>query len=120
MSTRCLIGIEYPNNEYKYIFCHFDGYPEGVGKTLVESYTSIEKINELISKGDIPSLEDRPEKITPYPDTQTKICDLNMVPNVGEEYIYLWKGDRWECREVDRFDKSFFVYRCLYEVEIEE
>ena len=41
----------YPNNEYKYIYCHFDGYPEGVGATLVESYISREKINNLIALG---------------------------------------------------------------------
>ena len=66
MSTRSLIGILYPNNEYKYIYCHFDGYPEGVGETLIESYISREKINNLIDMGDIPDLEDRLEKITPY------------------------------------------------------
>ena len=118
MSTRSLIGILYPNNEYKYIYCHLDGYPQGVGATLVESYISREKINNLIDMGDIPDLEDRLEKITPYKYTQTKIAKLDMIPNMGEEYIYLWDGDKWICKEVDRFDVSFFNFNSLKEVEI--
>lgn len=55
MSTRAHIGyIE--NNTIHYIYCHFDGYPEHVGRILQESYTDPEKIKQLIALGDISSL----------------------------------------------------------------
>lgn len=59
MSTRSLIGYtKNLNNRTKitYVYCHFDGYPSGVGQTLVENYNTEEKIKELVSKGDLSSL----------------------------------------------------------------
>jgi len=58
MATRSLIGIV-EGNSVKYIYCHFDGYPSGVGVTLNEHYTDTNKIMNLISLGDISSLTDR-------------------------------------------------------------
>ncbi len=34
MSTRCLIGRKVDNNKVEYIYCHHDGYLDGVGETL--------------------------------------------------------------------------------------
>ncbi|HSE44248.1 MAG TPA: hypothetical protein VLA89_02855 [Gemmatimonadales bacterium] len=58
MSTRSRIGIirEKPEGKapvVESIYCHFDGYPEGVGKTLLESWTTEEKVNELMRLGDL-------------------------------------------------------------------
>jgi hypothetical protein len=43
-------------NGYKAIFCHWDGYPEHVGKMLKEHYNTPKKVEELISLGDIDCL----------------------------------------------------------------
>lgn len=56
MSTRSRIGIENEDGTIRSIYCHFDGYPEGVGKELMEHYTDPKKINELLDLGDISSL----------------------------------------------------------------
>lgn len=56
MSTRCLIAIKRENGTYKSIYCHNDGYPEGVGATLNKFYTNENKINRLMDLGDISSL----------------------------------------------------------------
>ena len=56
MSTNCLIGIKRQNESIDYIYCHFDGYPGGVGKILKKHYTDRRKINKLISMGDLSSL----------------------------------------------------------------
>ena len=56
MATRSRIGMEMPNGEVKSIYCHWDGYPEGVGATLKEHYTDPEKVAALIALGDISSL----------------------------------------------------------------
>lgn len=60
MSTRSRIAIETRdtdgNQVINSIYCHFDGYPEGVGTTLFNHYTSKEKVTELIKLGDISSL----------------------------------------------------------------
>lgn len=56
MSTRCRIGLEKADKTIKSIYCHFDGYPEGVGKTLKEHYNDPAKIEKLLELGDISSL----------------------------------------------------------------
>ena len=56
MATTSRIGMEMPNGEVKSIYCHWDGYPEGVGATLQEHYTNPEKVEALIALGDISSL----------------------------------------------------------------
>ena len=56
MATRSRIGMEYTNKQgkkmVKSIYCHFDGYPEGVGQFLINHYDR-EKTEDLIKLGDI-------------------------------------------------------------------
>ena len=59
MSTRSAIGIKNKKGEVKAIYCHFDGYPEYVGKVLVENYDTTEKVEELLALGDLSSLGER-------------------------------------------------------------
>jgi hypothetical protein len=56
MSTRSRIGIQNQNGTVSSIYCHFDGYPSGVGATLHEHYSDREKLQQLIELGDISSL----------------------------------------------------------------
>jgi len=66
MSTRSRIAIETTddsgNKVIKSIYCHFDGCSSGVGKILMENYQGREKVEALISLGDISFLR---EEITP-------------------------------------------------------
>lgn len=59
MSTRCYIcemtGTE-DNPAFRGIYCHHDGYPEGVGKTLALYYGSKDRVDALMALGDLSSL----------------------------------------------------------------
>lgn len=57
MATRSAIGIRLNNGKIKAVYCHYDGYPEGVGKTLVENYDGKTNATKLISLGDISILD---------------------------------------------------------------
>lgn len=61
MATRCRIGIR-ENGKTRSIYSHWDGYLSGVGKTLLEHYTNKNKVEKLISLGDISSLGESIEK----------------------------------------------------------
>ena len=50
-ATRSMIGIEQPNGKIVAVYCHYDGYPEGVGKMLKKFYKSPAVINKLIKLG---------------------------------------------------------------------
>ena len=56
MSTRCRIAIKEENGTYRSIYCHNDGYPEGVGVTLETYYVNPDKIEDLMDLGDLSSL----------------------------------------------------------------
>lgn len=96
MSTRSRIGMEYTdmngNRKVKSIYCHFDGYPHGVGQTLMEHYDR-EKTEQLIELGDISYLEKEVSRLTPNDGTRPHSFD-HPIPGVtvayhrdrGEEY----------------------------------
>ena len=64
MSTRSAIIYHNPEtNLYYGIYCHSDGYPEGVGNTLNIHYTDPKKIEMLVNLGHISSLGERVEPI---------------------------------------------------------
>ncbi len=59
MGTRSRIGIELPDHSVVSVYCHWDGYPEGNGKTLVQHYLNREDVEELIDGGSMSSLRTR-------------------------------------------------------------
>lgn len=56
MSTRSRIAIEEDDGSIRSIYCHFDGYPEGVGAILKKHYTDPQKIEKLLELGDLSAL----------------------------------------------------------------
>ena len=57
MGTRSTIAIEYENGFVAQIYCHWDGYLSHNGKILLEHYTEVPKIAELINLGDLSVLD---------------------------------------------------------------
>lgn len=55
MSTRSAIGIKH-GDIIKAVYCHYDGYPEYVGRTLLLYYPDSIKVNKLIAMGDMSCL----------------------------------------------------------------
>ena len=57
MSTNSLIGIlNKEKRTVKSIYCHWDGYLEGVGDELATNYKDVDKVRELIELGDLSGL----------------------------------------------------------------
>ena len=59
MSTRCSITYKTPEGKFVGIYCHNDGYLDGVGQVLLDHYRDPAKVAELIALGDISSLGER-------------------------------------------------------------
>ena len=95
MSTRSLIGILTGENKDKieYIYCHFDGYLEGVGETLGNEYRDIEKVKQLIALGDLSCLA---EKVNPDPDKPHSFDGQYDGTGVQEDVCIAYGRDRGE------------------------
>lgn len=54
MSTRSNIALfDTGNGAVRSIYCHYDGYPEGVGATLLAHYQDASRVSELLALGDL-------------------------------------------------------------------
>lgn len=56
MATRSRIGMQRNDGTIISVYCHWDGYPKHHYPILRENYNTVEKVEELISGGDISSL----------------------------------------------------------------
>ena len=120
MSTRSSIAIQHSDVEIESVYCHSDGYLEGVGTTLLNSYTMESRVKDLLKHGDISSLG---YKLSPTeydhsfatPEKGTTVFygrdrgDKNIksqihfgIPDFIDartsehcEYLYLWSKGEW-------------------------
>ena len=57
MATRSIIAVSSTvSKKIESIYCHWDGYPKGVGVMLARSYPDIINAQELMQNGDASSL----------------------------------------------------------------
>tara|TARA_R110000823_G_scaffold287824_1_gene406079 strand:+ start:210 stop:599 length:390 start_codon:yes stop_codon:yes gene_type:complete len=104
MATRSNIAIENQDKTVSVIYCHNDGYIDGVGKLLQENYNTREKMEELIALGDISSLGETIEETVAYhrdrgekleEPMQYKTVEVYFEDHNGEiDYLYCFTLDR--------------------------
>lgn len=117
MSTNSRIGILHSNGHCETIYCHWDGYFSGVGKTLFLHYKTKEKVESLLALGDISSLgtelgekhsfetylpevttayhRDRGDCLTPAQKNKSKHELENDAPFI---YLFVVKTGKWTCK----------------------
>lgn len=133
MSTRCRIGLLLPDGKVKSVYCHSDGYPEGVGAVLKRCYNDRAEIEKLLEGGDISRLGEyydekearakwadykHPYEGTKYykdrgEDTPARIDESvwefkQNIGRTGEDYTYLFTPhymgvERWQVCETPYF-----------------
>lgn len=123
MSTRSSINVKVGNKIHS-VYCHWDGYPTGNGKMLLEHYNSQALAEKVVSLGSISFLGesmDKPEFSThsfnnpvegisvvysrDRGDTETKPIVSRSMKNAMEKieqvYNYFWDGEKWLVFEDD-------------------
>jgi hypothetical protein len=100
MATRSRIGIENENGTITSIYCHFDGYPDGVGTTLKEHYLSTQKVRMLLNLGDISILGE-----------QVATMDEHTFENPKEGITVAYHRDRGEVKREARTDVSIEQFK---------
>ena len=125
ISTRSRIGYISKNGNVKSIYCHFDGYPDGVGKTLYNYYKDLNKIKELISLGSISSLAKNVQPNSNLPHS----FDGERQEDVTVAY-HRDRGEGWKHtkpithKSIDAFEKCFIgtnmEYAYLFDERIKQ
>lgn len=108
MSTRSSICVK-TNGKFKTVYCHFDGYLSGVGKTLFENYGDQEKAESIVELGDLSSLNitvDCPEGHS-Y-DSRAANCSVFYGRDRGEDGVEAKEFDTYA--EALAFNQQEFNY----------
>lgn len=98
--------------QYLEIYCHFDGYVDGVGRCLIENFETYEKALNLVLCGDHSSIINGTIPYIALWETKWdwfKPKKYNSVPEVTENYQYLFKSNEWYYR--DFWDKTWRLVR---------
>ena len=104
MSTRSTIALEFADGTVQQVYCHSDGYLEGVGDTLCRSFTNPFALRDLIDLGDM-SYIGAPYSLSGENCPPNKFEDLTdyFLNCQQEEYDYI-------LRNID--DKPVWFVRC--------
>ena len=118
MSTNSLISIKEPSGKTTGIYCHWDGYIDGVGTVLYHCYQNVNKIRELIALGDISYLEEKVAPTKPghsfdHPEANVTVA---YHRDRGEEFNQI-TADTYEEFLVKSSSYALVPYRYLYVVE---
>lgn len=105
MATRSVIGIFNADETVTSIYCHHDGYPEGVGAELVKKFASEEAIRALIAGGDASSIVNEVEyykgsKAGAALTHKGVEAFMRSARNCGAEYAYLYVGGAYTCFDI--------------------
>lgn len=96
MSTRCLMGIteDIKSDRMTCVYCSHDGYPEGVGATLLSFYDTDEKIRRMMEGGDMSSLGDSPDQCDYYNEGDYAAASRIRISSVHTDIEYCYAFDR--------------------------
>jgi len=111
MSTNSAISMKLDNGQLKAVYCHWDGYPSHNGMLLKRYYNTKEKVEELLTFGDISSLADCVENCEFYHRDRGEKLIISQLANLEifhslyylsgkfstAEYIYVFDHEEWKC-----------------------
>lgn len=105
MATRSFIGKK-TQGGITGVYCHYDGYPSGVGDTLQRHYTDPLKVDALLALGSLSSLgldivqtvayaRDRGETLAVPLFYRTEEALTLGCREIGMQYAYVFDNGQW-------------------------
>tara|TARA_B110000240_G_scaffold184378_1_gene218943 strand:+ start:471 stop:1103 length:633 start_codon:yes stop_codon:yes gene_type:complete len=106
MATRALIGYLSEDREFTCTYNHYDGYPEGLGKALLDHYDTDEQAKKIANTGYISSVDEDGTIDSKYDEPANKMVlddDIieaglqigEKVDEYGGQYGYVWFDNQW-------------------------
>ena len=106
MATRALIGYLDEDRNFTCTYNHYDGYPEGLGKALLDHYDTDEQAKKIANTGYISSVDEDGTIDSKYDEPADKmVLDEDVieaglqigekVDEYGGDYGYVWFSNEW-------------------------
>jgi hypothetical protein len=120
MTAHCNIGVLQESGHCVTVYCHNNGWPRFVGRTLLDHYPSRELAWNLLKNGDIHFLEESVDLTEYYVEqgkskhtTIARSWQVGQVLTEGEEYVYLWseKNECWLYADIGHTGGKLIVLR---------
>lgn len=103
--------IEKTEEGFRYVYCHYDGYPDWNGIVLHNFYDTSEKVKKLLDLGNISTLDreigekhdfgTRPENQSTFygrdrgdANQEAQFTKTVLTEQFGS-WLYLWDGEQW-------------------------
>ena len=115
MATRALIGMQVKNG-IKSMYCHWDGYPTGAGRTLLDHYPNLAKVAALIKLGHVSRLGSNPvlaEKSEDGEACTSAHTELTWTLHAGAGLADMWD-------EADQEYEYLYTRQCVWLVRISD
>lgn len=121
MATRSTIALEFADGTVEQIYCHWDGYLDGVGAELQAGYTDPFALRDLIDAGDTSTIG------SPYSE-RGEVCPSRKYKNADEyfdccqqeEYDYILRNVNGVATWFVRFYASEGVWLTFEEARLAE
>jgi hypothetical protein len=97
MGTRSYIGYK-DSDCVKYVYCHWDGYLNGVGRELFYNYRTLDSVKKLISGGSLSFIGPTYEECCYYRDRPKNIMTVGNIEEYNDgmvSFFYLFLDDKW-------------------------
>lgn len=126
MPTRSLVGYQDSDGHGSVVYVHLDGYPAGVGQTLLEHWDDPDKVKDLVDGGSIHRLAARStlddveyHSVEGYPVSlapdETPFFDRSW--HAYPEYLYLHTPDGWFGKSLLKGDTAVKPIAALIEAD---
>ena len=112
------IPTENTDGMYLSIYHHHDGYPSGLGETLLNQYNTYEKALDAVLGGDCSSLlDDNPRFYCEMGETfKSNKPRLTIDPEMNEEFAYKFENGEWWWASC--YDSDLGIWQKLKEIAV--
>lgn len=103
MATRATIAIRNPDESFRSVYLHFDGYPKHTGVALRDWFASEQQAHDLIAGGDIRCIDPLTGVVEYFSDgdapKRSRSHDelMDHASASWSCYLYLFEDGRWSC-----------------------
>lgn len=108
MNTKAAIGVLDDTGKVLGIICHYDGYLQGVGKTLFEHYNTMSSVIKLLDLGTLVKLGSTIDTTTVASrNTSCRWIEPREFETIGDferyfqvaDYCYLYQNHNWTYKQ---------------------